>query len=265
VTCPRTDEQSRLLALEMLVGPRADALQPGAVVVHAAGLARERLGLLHKRARRCIHPCRDAVFRPDEIGGEPPPCCRVRRRIAGDASNGGLDVAVERDDAAVGKHLRVVDLGADQLEAEIGEPQFGRHGRQISELEAKGMHVRPETREREFLGRRHAADRMVLIEHERSQSGACQIASASQSVVAGANNNYIIRLHPSSHVEPRWRQGRLVSLSDFARFPHTIPDSLAESGHCWLEGGGPSGLGCLLKGKGVAEQLAVLPRLAEEG
>jgi hypothetical protein len=41
--------------------------------------------------------------------------------------------------------------------------------------------------------------------------------------------------------------------------------SLAESGHCWLEGGGPSGLGCLLKGKGVAEQLAVLPRLAEEG
>lgn len=32
-----------------------------------------------------------------------------------------LDIAAERDDAAVGKHLGMINGGPDQLEAELGE------------------------------------------------------------------------------------------------------------------------------------------------
>ena len=60
------------------------------------------------------------------------------------------------------------------------------------------MHVRTEAGERQLLGRRHATDRMVLVEHERLQTRARQIAGAGQSVVAGADNDRVIRLRHRS-------------------------------------------------------------------
>ena len=91
--------------------------------------------------------------------------------------------------------MRVIDFGPNELKTEVGQSQLLGYGRQIGELKPKRVHVRPEAGERQLLGRRHAADRMILIEYQRPQPGARQIASAGQSVVAGTDNDCIIRCH----------------------------------------------------------------------
>jgi hypothetical protein len=98
---------------------------------------------------------------------EQSPRLAVFLQIAGDAGDGVVKAAMHRNDPAAGKDLRVIDLRPQQFEAVLGETQLLRHGREICELKPAGVHVRAEARERDLLGRRHAADCVVLVEHER--------------------------------------------------------------------------------------------------
>jgi hypothetical protein len=103
-----------------------------------------------------------------------------------------LDRTMHRDCAAVGVHLREVDLGADQLEAVVGEAELLRHRRQVRELIAECMEIVAKARERDLLGDRHPADHAVLVDDEHRQARTGKIARAGQAVVARADDDGIV-------------------------------------------------------------------------
>ena len=125
VTRPRADKQPRLFPLEVLLGPRADALQPGAIRIHPTGAPRHLVEFIWKWRRRRVHPARDIVLRPDEIGGKPPPRLPICFRVSANAGDGILHVTVHGNDPAAGKHVRVVDLGPYELETEVNPSSAG--------------------------------------------------------------------------------------------------------------------------------------------
>ena len=88
----------------------------------------------------------------------------------------------------------MIDLRPDQFEAKIRQAQFRRDRREIGQLKSERVHVRPKPGERDLLGRRHAADGMVLIDDERPQARPRQVAGAGQAVVAGPDDDRVIEL-----------------------------------------------------------------------
>jgi hypothetical protein len=69
-----------------------------------------------------------------------------------------------------------------------------RDGREVGQLIAARVQIRPEAGQRDFLGQGHAADRVVLLQHQDAQARARQIAGAGQSVVACSEDDRVIGL-----------------------------------------------------------------------
>ena len=186
------EQALHLFGFKRLVAPRPHALQAEAVAVHAAGRALHRRRLVGEGRRRREE--RGDQSRPLRLvtGRERPPRCGVPPREPGDAGDGPFHLPVDGDGAAVGEGMRVDDVGLDQRESVPRQLQLARRRREVGELVAAGVHVRPETGQRQLFGERHAAEGVVLLEDEHLQTRPGEVAGAGEAVLAGADDDGIM-------------------------------------------------------------------------
>ena len=142
-----------------------------------------------------VHAGDDRRLGGEVAGVEPAPGRGVAGGELCEAPGRRLDVAADRQRAAIGEDLRPIRVGREQLEAMVREAQLLRRRRQLGHQIAAGMHVRKEARCRKRLGDRHAADRGVALQHEHLEPGPGEIAGAGEAVVAGADDRRVVSDH----------------------------------------------------------------------
>jgi hypothetical protein len=101
-------------------------------------LARELRG---QRWRRRGHAGNDLRLRREVTPIEPAPGIGIGARELLHAARRLLNVAADGKGAAVGKDLRPVRVGRDQLKAVAGEPELVRRGRELGDEIAARVNV----------------------------------------------------------------------------------------------------------------------------
>jgi hypothetical protein len=143
----RGKEVAHLRRLKGLVHPGPGALELEAVLVDGV-LARELLG---QRRRRRGHAGNDIGLRREVALIEPAPRFGVGARELRHAARRLLRVTADDEGAAVGKDLRPVGVGRDQLEPVAGEPELLRRGCELGDEIAARVNVGEEAGRGELL------------------------------------------------------------------------------------------------------------------
>jgi hypothetical protein len=89
----------------------------------------------------------------------------VLYRIRDNLSDSLFDVAMDADEAAIGKRMRKRNLRLDELVA-IKHTQLIRNRREIRQLITTRVNVRPKARQRFFFGDSHTANGVILLKDQ---------------------------------------------------------------------------------------------------
>ena len=187
----RAEESFGRFRFQRLVRPRSDTLHTESIGLHTSRRGREPLRRCRKRRRRRKHGLGDGVLLQAEAVHQGPPCLGVLTRVSGYFRDRLFNVAIHADDVAVGECMRERNLRLDEF-IPVEQTQFVRDRREVCQLIAAGVNVRPKARQSFFFGDRHPSDRVVLFEDKNLEPRPGEIAGTGQAVVSCADDDRVV-------------------------------------------------------------------------